>query len=70
MNSITKYTVVDDSYEKIAVFSSEFTRKLEKLGIGEDAIIKVCAEVPSVGDKAEIEAVEAEIKERLTHWCA
>lgn len=70
MNTIVKYDVASNTFEKIAVFSSEFTRKLEKLGVGEDAIIKICAEVPSVGDKAEIEVIEAETKERLTHWCA
>ena len=69
MNTIVKYTIANNTYEKIAVFSSEFTRKLEKLGV-EDAIIKICAEVPSVGKKTDVEAKEAEVKSNLTHWCA
>lgn len=87
MDTIVKYTVASNTFEKIAVFSSEFTRKLEAMGINpedlkspleskldalgvEDAIIKICAEVPSIGKKSEIEAKEAEVKSKLTHWCA
>lgn len=67
MNTITKYTVATNTYEKIAVFSSEFTRKLESLGAA-DAQIKICSEVPK-GKKDETEALEAEVKTKLTHWC-
>lgn len=67
MNTILKYTVASNSYEKIAVFSSEFTRKLEALGAA-DAMIKICSEVPK-GKKNETEALEAEVKTKLTHWC-
>lgn len=68
MDTIMKYSVASNTYEKIAVFSSEFTRKLDTLGV-EDAIIKICAEVPS-GKKSDVEAKEAEAKAKLTHWCA
>lgn len=68
MNTIVKYNIFSNTYEKIAVFSSEFTRKLETIGV-EDAFIKLCAEVPSIGKKSEIEAKEAEIKGKLIHWC-
>ena len=68
MNTIVKYNVASNTFEKIAVFSSEFTRKLETLGV-EDAIVKICAEVPS-GKKSDVEAKEAEVKSKLTHWCA
>ena len=67
MNTITKYTVATNTYENIAVFSSEFTRKLESLGAA-DAQIKICSEVPK-GKKDETEALEAEVKAKLTHWC-
>ena len=69
MNTIMKYTVASNTFEKIAVFSSEFTRKLETLGV-EDAIIKICTEVPSIGKKSDVEAMEAEVKTKLTHWCS
>lgn len=68
MNTIMKYNVASETFEKIAVFSSEFTRKLETLGV-EDAIVKICAEVPS-GKKSDVEAMEAEAKAKLTHWCS
>ena len=67
MDTIVKYTVASNTYENVAVFSSEFTRKLETLGV-EDAIVKICAEVPS-GKKSDVEAMEAEVKTKLTHWC-
>ena len=67
MNIIKKYTVVSKSFEDIAVFSSEWTRKLEALGAS-DAMIKICSDVPK-GKKEETEALEAEVKSVLTHWC-
>lgn len=68
MNTIVKYTICTKSAEKIAVFSSEWTRKLESLGAA-DAQIKICSDVPK-GKKDETEALEAEVKAVLTHWCA
>lgn len=68
MNTITKYTVVTKSAEKIAVFSSEFTRKLDSLGVPNPQI-KICSDVPK-GRKDETEVLEAEVKAALTHWCS
>ena len=68
MNTISKYTVATKTWEKIAVFSSEFTRKLDSLGVA-DPQIKICSDVPK-GKKDETEALEAMVKSSLTHWCA
>ena len=68
MNTIKKYNVVTKSFEDIAVFSSEWTRKLEALG-APDAMIKICSDVPK-GKKDETEILEAEVKSVLTHWCS
>lgn len=68
MNSIVKYNVVNNTYEKIAVFSSEITRFLERTTTVDDAMMKICADVPKRG-KDETEFLEADTKMKLTHWC-
>lgn len=65
--TILKYNVVSKSFEEIAVFSSEFLRKLEAIG-APGAMIKICSEVP-MGKKEQTEILEAEVKSALTHWC-
>lgn len=74
MNTVAKYTIVTpplmvSTWENIAVFSSEFTRKLESLGV-EAPIIKICADVPTTGNKEFDETRKAEVKDQLTHWSA
>lgn len=68
MNTIVKYNLISGNHEEIAVFSSEFTRKLESLG-APNAQIKICADVPK-GKKEETEALEAEARAQLAHYCA
>jgi hypothetical protein len=68
MNTIKKYNVVSNTFEDIAVFSSELTRKLESVGAS-NAMIKICADVPK-GKKDETEELEAKVKSSLAHWCA
>lgn len=68
MNTITKYNVVSNEYERIAVFSSEITRFISGFASVEDSMMKICADVPK-GNKEETELLEAEVKMRLTHWC-
>ena len=65
--TVLKYNVVGKNYEEIAVFSSEWIRKLEAIG-APGAMIKICSEVP-MGKKEQTEILEAEVKSALTHWC-
>ena len=68
MNTIVKYNLVSRTAEQIAVFSSEWTRKLESLN-AIDAQIKICSEVPK-GKKEETAELEAAASAELAHYCA
>lgn len=68
MNTITKYNIISKKAEEIAVFSSEWTRKLESIGAA-DAQIKICSDVPK-GKKDETETMEAQARAELAHYCA
>lgn len=68
MNTIQKLNVCNNDYEPIAVFSSEWTRKLEELG-APDAMLKMCTEVP-MGPQEVVDLMEAETQSMLAHWCA
>lgn len=68
MNTIVKYNLVSKTAEQIAVFSSEWTRKLASLNAS-DAQIKICSEVPK-GKKEETAELEAAASAELAHYCA
>ena len=69
MNTITKINLFTGTNEPIAVFSSEFTRKIESMGLSvEKAIIKVNADTPK-GKKDETEEAEALVRSKLTTMC-
>ena len=70
MNTITKINMFAGTMEPIAVFSSEFTRKLESMGYSvETSIIKVNADTPKSTKEATEEA-EVLVRSKLTTMCA
>lgn len=68
MNTIKKYNIVNNTFEDIAVFSSEWTRKLESIGAS-NGMLKINADVPK-GRKDETEELEGKVKTTLAHFCA
>ncbi len=69
MNTINKINLFEETSEKIAVFDSQFTRKLTAIGFDvEKAIIKVNANTPK-GKKDETEEAEAFVRSKLTTMC-
>lgn len=70
MNTITKINLFENTTEEIAVFSSQFTRKLESMGVDvSKAIVKVNANTPK-GKKDETEEAEAKVRALLTTMCS
>ena len=69
MHTITKINLFANNSEEIAVFSSQFTRKLESMGVDvAKAIIKINADTPK-GRKDETEEAEALVRSQLTTMC-
>ena len=70
MNTITKINLFEGTSNEIAVFSSEFTRKIESMGLDvAKTIIKINADTPK-GKREETEEAEAKTRSLLAHYCA
>ena len=65
MEHIMKYSIVENKYEEVTMFTSAFTEKMNDLGIDpKDALVKICSECK----KDELE--EAIVKSAKTHYVA